>query len=374
VARALKTGPGRVMLTKPTPSLADTLRRRIVSEGPITVHDYMEACLADPVSGYYIARQPVGKAGDFITAPEISQIFGELLGLWVASVWQAMGEPETITIAELGPGRGTLMADALRAIKAVPRLHQSLSIALIETSPVLREVQADALGSFDVAWFDAIEDLPDVPVILLANEFLDALPVRQYVRREDGWHERCVGTTHDAFAYVERDEATDIALPPELRHAEAGATFETRPAMAKLVAALAARTEPVAALFVDYGHARSGFGDTLQAVRGHRFADPLEAPGNSDLSAHVDFADLARQAKAAGLKSFGPISQSALLIGLGLETRRDALLQRANSEQRQAIVAGVNRLTDPGVMGDLFKALAVTSKTLPPPPPFLQAS
>jgi SAM-dependent MidA family methyltransferase len=361
------------MLAKATISLAEQMRQRIASEGPISIHDYMEICLADPASGYYVARQPIGKAGDFITAPEISQIFGELLGLWAASVWQSMTEPENIILAELGPGRGTLMADALRAIKIVPHLHEYISVALIETSPMLREAQADTLDNFNVAWFDAIEEVPDAPLILLANEFLDALPIHQYVHRGDGWHERCVRIAHDALAYVEQDEATDLDLPFHPHHAEPGAIFETRPAVTRLIAALAARTKPVAALFIDYGHAHSGFGDTLQAVRGHQFANPLEAPGEADLSAHVDFADLARKAEASGLKSLGPISQGEFLLGLGLETRRDALLQRANSEQRQAIISGADRLTDASVMGELFKVLAITSKIVPPPPPFPEA-
>lgn len=361
------------MLAKATISLAERLRRCIASEGPITVHDYMKTCLADPASGYYIARQPIGKTGDFITAPEISQIFGELLGLWAASVWRSMGEPENIILAELGPGRGTLMADALRAIKSVPQLHERISIALIETSPVLREAQADALGNFDVGWFDAIEEVPDAPLILLANEFIDALPIRQYIRRDDGWHERCVGCSRDALIYVERDAVTDLDPPSELHH-KAGDIFETRPAVLKLIASLAARTQPVAGLFVDYGHAHSGLGDTLQAVRDHRFVDPLQAPGEADLSAHVDFGDLAGRARDAGLKSFGPISQEQFLLKLGLDTRRDRLMQQANLEQRQAIITGVGRLTDPRVMGELFKVLAITSESVPPPPPFLEAN
>ena len=362
------------MLAKATISLAEQLRRRIASEGPISVHDFMETCLADPMSGYYIARQPIGSTGDFITAPEISQIFGELLGLWAGCVWQSMSEPDAITLAELGPGRGTLMADALRAIKSMPRLHKHISIALIETSPVLREAQADTLGNFDVAWFDSIDEVPDAPLILLANEFLDALPIHQYVRRADGWHERCVGRAHDALAYVERGEATELDLASELPPAEPGAIFETRPAVTRLIAALAARTKPVAALFIDYGHARSGFGDTLQAVRGHQFANPLEAPGEADLSAHVDFADLTRQAGVAGLRSFGPMSQGQFLFKLGLEARRDSLLQHANFDQRQAIITGTDRLIDPRVMGELFTVLALTSETVPPPPPFLEAN
>jgi NADH dehydrogenase [ubiquinone] 1 alpha subcomplex assembly factor 7 len=362
------------MLAKATPSLVDSLRRRIAGQGPISVHDYMQACLADAASGYYIARQPIGKLGDFITAPEISQIFGELLGLWAVNVWQSMGAPDDIVLAELGPGRGTLMADALRAIKGVPQLHKRISIALIEKSPVLREAQADALGNFDVGWFDAIEEVPDAPLILLANEFLDALPIRQYVRRDDGWHERCIGIDQGALAYVESDTATDLELPPELTLSDAGTIFEARPGVANLVAAIAARTKPVAALFIDYGHERSGFGETLQAVRAHGFADPLDAPGETDLSAHVDFADLTRRARAAGLESFGPLPQGEFLLKLGVEMRRDRLLQQANLAQRQAITTGVDRLINPRVMGHLFKALAVTSLTTTPPPPFLEAS
>jgi len=361
------------MLATATISLAEQLRRRIASEGPITIHEYMKTCLADPASGYYIARQPIGRTGDFITAPEISQIFGELLGLWTASVWQSMGEPDDIILAELGPGLGTLMADALRVIKSVPQLHERISIALIETSPVLRETQADALGNFDLGWFDAIEDVPDAPLIVLANEFLDALPIRQYIRRDDGWHERCVGRSRDALIYTERDETADLDLPSELHH-ETGDIFETRPATIELIAALEARTKPIAGLFIDYGHEHSGLGDTLQAVRDHRFTDPLQAPGEADLSAHVDFADLAQRAGDAGLKSFGPISQGKFLLKLGLEARRDRLLQQANLEQRQAIITGVGRLTDPRVMGDLFKVLAITSERVPPPPPFLEAN
>jgi SAM-dependent MidA family methyltransferase len=284
-----------------------------------------------------------------------------------------MGEPDEIILAELGPGRGTLMADALRAIKTIPQLHKRISFALIETSPVLREAQVDALDSFDVAWFDSIDEVPDAPLILLANEFLDALPIRQYVRRGDGWHERCVGIAHGALAYVERDEATNLDLASELEHAEEGAIFETRPAVTRLIAALAARTKPVAALFIDYGHTGSGFGDTLQAVRGHSIADPLGAPGEADVSAHVDFADLARQAKADGMRAFGPMSQGQFLLRLGLETRRDALLQRANLEQRQAIITGTDRLTDPRAMGELFKVLALTGGTAALPPPFPEA-
>ena len=361
---------------KTTPTLAGQLRQRIASDGPMPVHDYMQACLSDPASGYYMSRQPFGSSGDFITAPEISQMFGELLGLWAACVWQSMGEPAQIILAELGPGRGTLMQDALRAMRGVPHFLTSVSIALIETSPALRDVQATALRGTDtpLAWYDKIEDLPGAPLILLANEFLDTLPIHQHVRHANGWHERCVGLNADGmFVFVEIDKASGPDLPPELAaRTDVGGVFETRPGVASLVAALGARAKPVAAQFIDYGHEQSDFGDTLQAVRRHRFADPLEAPGKADLSAHVDFADLARRAHQAGLKSYGPLPQGEFLLKLGLETRRDLLLRQAKPEQCQAIISGAARLAGPRAMGHLFKVLAVTSEGFPPPPPFLE--
>jgi NADH dehydrogenase [ubiquinone] 1 alpha subcomplex assembly factor 7 len=359
-------------IARPLPSLADRLKLRIAREGPLPVANYMEACLTDARSGYYKSHQPIGKEGDFITSPEISQIFGELLGLWSVAVWQSMGEPASVILCELGPGRGTLMEDALRAMKNVPQFVKAASVALVETSPVLRGAQAATLRAAPVpiAWYCTVEELPKGPLILLANEFLDALPIRQLVRRGDEWRERSVGLDEAGrFVFTEND--TVSGPPPEIvARAEQGAILEIRPAVARLVSALAARAAPVAALFIDYGHDETGLGDTLQAVRAHRFADPLEGPGEADLSAHVDFADLARRAKASGVKSYGPLGQGAFLLGLGLEARRDCLLQQATPEQKQAIASGAARLVDPTQMGILFKALALTGGAVPPPPPF----
>jgi NADH dehydrogenase [ubiquinone] 1 alpha subcomplex assembly factor 7 len=357
------------MLAKPTPSLAELIKRRIAAEGPISLYDYMQACLATPASGYYIARQPIGAGGDFITAPEVSQIFGELLGLWAARVWQSMGEPDDAMLAELGPGRGTLMADALRAAKTVPQFSQSISVALVEISPMLRETQVDTLQDCGVAlaWCGSVEQLRDKPLLLLANEFLDALPIRQFVRREDGWHERYVGVERDALVFVDSHAISDLDLPD----ASPGDILEKRPGVSQLMAALAARKAPLAALFIDYGHTAPGFGDTFQAVRRHDFADPLVAPGEADLTAHVDFADLAHQARAAGLTVFGPLTQGEFLLRLGLDIRGNKLLEQANPDQRQAIIAGAHRLADPKAMGELFKVIAVTNGTIAAPPPFL---
>ena len=357
--------------------LAPSLRERIAREGPISVHDYMEACLADCGAGYYTTRQPIGAAGDFITAPEISQIFGELIGAWAASVWQAMGAPSSVVVAELGPGRGTLMRDALRVWRNVPEFLACVSVALVETSPVLEAVQRETLRepTAPLQWYAALEDVPGGPLILIANEFVDALPVRQIVRQGGGWRERTVTRTDNgaltfgAGAPVERD-----ALPPWLVGTDApeGAIVETRPAASKLVETLATRAKevPVAALIADYGHAMSGIGDTFQAVQRHRFADPLAAPGEADLTAHVDFAALKETARVAGLAAFGPMPQGQFLLELGLASRCDRLLRSATPDQRQAILSGAARLADPRQMGALFKMLALQSSGLAPPPPF----
>lgn len=359
-----------------TRPLATRLKERIAREGPLSVADYMQACLADPSAGYYTSRQPIGKEGDFVTAPEVSQIFGELLGLWAVAVWQSMGAPASVIVAELGPGRGTLTADALRAWRSVPKFLKSVTVALVETSPVLRDAQQAALGESPVPlqWCDSIEDVPSGPLILLANEFIDALPVRQLVRSGGVWRERCVtiGRNGD-FAYTEEaiqgDELASAALSI---NAPDGAILEARPAVKALLSSLATRAgeAPLAALIVDYGHEETSVGDTLQAVHRHRFADPLATPGEVDLTAHVDFAALKETAQALGLTTHGPMAQGAFLLKLGLEKRRDRLLAQARPDQKEAILSGAARLADPRAMGLLFKVLALTSNGLASPPPF----
>ncbi|MGB3022788.1 MAG: SAM-dependent methyltransferase [Methyloceanibacter sp.] len=358
-------------------SLPARLQLRIATQGPLSVEAFMEACLLDPNAGAYTSRQPIGGDGDFITAPEISQIFGELIGLWAVAVWQAMGEPDALTVAELGPGRGSLMADALRAWRVSPRFNQCVSVDLVERSPVMAETQRAALTGTAVPlrFHATLEDVAEGPLVVIANEFIDALPIRQFVHRGGFWRERLVdGEGKNGFAFAEGEPAAPdggvtaglARMPPE------GAILETRPAAARLLNELARRAAhaPLAALIIDYGHEESGLGDTLQAVRGHRFADPLATPGDADLSAHVDFAALKRQAEALGLKAYGPIPQGEFLLKLGLGQRREKLLASATPAQKEAIASGAARLVDPAQMGVLFKALALTSAQLPPPPPF----
>ncbi|MDA0997207.1 MAG: SAM-dependent methyltransferase, partial [Proteobacteria bacterium] len=287
----LPAGPGRNV----TP-LAARLIARMRAQGALTVQQYMEACLGDPEHGYYMTRDPLGRAGDFITAPEISQMFGELIGLWVAHQWRAMGAPATVHLIELGPGRGTLMADALRAARGVPEFLAAAQVHLIEISPVLKAKQELALKDAGATWCRDLSQVPTGPAIVIGNEFLDALPIRQLIKTPDGWRERSI-ELDDAgrgFRFGTGGERVDKFVPAAFRDAAPGAIFEVSPVAGRIVHTLAARlaADGGAALLIDYGHAESALGETLQALSGHAFADPRADLGEHDLTAHVDFAAL----------------------------------------------------------------------------------
>ncbi|MEK9645533.1 MAG: SAM-dependent methyltransferase [Alphaproteobacteria bacterium] len=350
------------------------IRARIDTEGPLPVDVYMEMALAHPEHGYYRKRDPLGAAGDFVTAPEIGQVFGELIGLWAGVVWQQMGSPGRLVLAECGPGRGTLMADALRAAEKVTGFLDAAEVHLVETSPTLRDCQRETLAGRALAWHDDASDLPDAPLILIANEFLDALPVRQLVRTETGWRERCVGIDVDGLAFVAGPAAPDAAdlLPPDLVRTPPGTVFEFSPDTLSFAGSVAARlaADGGAALFVDYGHAQSAAGDTLQAVRKHAYADPLCDPGDADLTAHVDFGALGRRMTAGGARTHGPVSQRQFLISLGILQRTDQLTRNATPDAAQTVFAATKRLIDPDEMGNLFKVLAATGPGAAPPPAF----
>ena len=347
------------------------LARRIRADGPMSIASYMEEALFHPRWGYYATRDPLGAQGDFTTAPEMSQVFGELIGLWCAELWQRMGAPDPVLLVELGPGRGTLMRDALRAARLVPAFGRAVRLHLVERSPVLRAAQGRALADAAPRWHDGLGELPPGPLLLIANEFLDALPIRQYVQGSDGWHERVVtlagGGDTLAFA-LDPAVAADAALPG----AALGAIRETRPAARALARGLGARLAERggAALFIDYGYWPSGSGDTLQAVRRHRAHDVLDAPGAADLTAHVDFADFAQAAEAAGARAWGPVEQGAFLARLGIAARAARLAASAALNQALLIRSGCRRLIDPMQMGRLFKALALTGPAGPPPAGF----
>jgi SAM-dependent MidA family methyltransferase len=354
-------------------ALARRLAERIRRDGPISVADYMQACLHDPEHGYYRRRAAVGSAGDFVTAPEISQVFGELIGLWCAVVWRQMGEPRALRLVEFGPGRGTLMRDALRAARAVPDFRAALRVELIEINPALIAQQRDALRADDVpiTW-RAEANARDGAAIVIANEFLDTLPISQWILRGGHWRQRCVSLdAHGRLAFAEGRVDASLRLPPSIAaSAREGSVFEARGAgLDRLAAGLARLGPPLAALLVDYGHTAPTIGDTLQAVRAHAWDDPLRAPGESDLTAQVDFAELTARLSEGGLVCDGPMSQAEFLGSLGIAERASRLME-ANPARAAGIESDVARLMAPTGMGTRFHAVGLRSAELPPLPGF----
>lgn len=347
--------------------LAATIRRLIMANGPMSVADYMAICLGDPRHGYYATRQPFGPEGDFITAPEVSQMFGETVGAWLFHAWELCGGPEPVTLVELGPGRGTLMADILRGAATRPRLRQAprVVVDLVETSQHLREEQARTLSGHNPHWHERLQNIAEQPLLMVANEFFDALPIRQFVRSDGVWRERVIGlAAGDRLAFGLGP--TVLADGPD---APDGCILEAASAAQAVVGEAVRRIVAYggAALIIDYGH-MGGFGDTLQAVRRHAFADPLARPGEADITAHVDFSALARTAKAAGAAVHGPMPQGDFLLKVGLLERAGQLGAAADEATRASLQAAVERLAGPKAMGQLFKVLAITRPGIRPPP------
>ena len=353
--------------------LTSKIARRIRREGPLSLAAYMAMALHDPDLGYYATHRPIGAANDFVTAPEISQVFGELIGLWCALVWEQIGRPNPVILAELGPGSGVLASDLLRAASALPAFRRSLRLHLVETSPVLRTEQLRRLAFAEPVWMDRVEELPAGPILIIANEFLDALPIRQLVRGPRHWSERMVALDCEGqLVLVDGPEnpALSLLVPEALRDAaDLGVVFEFRPSALALGMVLGTRLkcDHGAALFIDYGYFPSRAGPTLRALSRHQAVDPLTSPGTADLSAHVDFAAFVEAARAAGSTVYGPVPQGRFLGMLGVGERLAALSQQATSAQRLQLESGVERLLDPSQMGDLFKALALVSPSVSAP-------
>ncbi len=342
--------------------LDQDLRRRIAREGPISIAEYMDQALCHPQFGYYMAKDPLGVEGDFITAPEISQMFGELIGAWAVVTWQRMGEPDSFALVELGPGRGTLMSDGLRAARAATGFLEAAHIHLVEASPTLAARQAQALAGHNPTWHQAFEDVPPGATIVIANEFFDALPIEQYVLTKSGWRRRAVGIDADTgelcFVITEETLAdmdapdTDLAI---------GDIRETSPQSLALMTAIALRIAKQGgrALIIDYGPSQSAAGDSLQAVKGHARHNVLDDPGEADITAHVDFQALATAARTEGLRVSGPITQGEFLKNLGIEARMARLVKGADPAQARDIRSAHLRLTSPTAMGELFKVISV---------------
>ncbi len=345
--------------------LADLLIRRIQATGPISLADYMAECLLHPQHGYYATRDPFGAGGDFTTAPEISQMFGELLGLCLAQTWLDQGAPARFTLAELGPGRGTLMADVLRATKAVPGFHAAAQVLLVEASQTLRARQRITLSDHPVDWASQITPT-ETPLYLLANEFFDALPIRQFTRHSQGWTETLIGVTNNHLSFGKSAPAAISLLDHRLADTNPGDIVEICPAATPIMQTIATQIETHggAALILDYGDWTSR-GDTFQALKAHSFTDPLAEPGDADLTAHVDFAAL-----AAPCTSHAYITQGQLLTALGIHHRAAQLAQKLTGDALTQHNAATRRLTAPEEMGRLFKALAITPSYAPKPPGF----
>ncbi|MCX7558876.1 SAM-dependent methyltransferase [Sulfitobacter sp. F26204] len=348
-------------------SLRDQIIARIRAQGPMRIDEYMATCLLHPTLGYYTTRDPFGTSGDFVTAPEISQMFGELLGLCLAQTWLDQGAPKPFTLAELGPGRGTLMADALRACRQVPGFIEAAQVTLIEASPTLREVQQKTLKSVDVSWIDTIQELAEQPLFLIANEFFDALPIRQFLRDGTQWRERQVGLDAGGLSFGLAPAQPQPALAYRLADTQDGDLVETCAAAAPIVEEMAARitAQGGTALIIDYGGWHL-IGDTLQALRAHKKVSPLETPGDADLTAHVDFQALAEAANACTHTQ--PTAQGTFLERLGITQRAQVLASNLTGAALESHVAAHRRLTHSAEMGNLFQVMALYPQGGAPPP------
>ncbi len=340
--------------------LEKIITRMISDDGPLPLDRYMTLCLSHPEHGYYMTRDPLGAAGDFTTSPEISQVFGELIGVWVAQVWQQLGSPRSFALVELGPGRGTLMMDVLRVLQKVPACAKAAEVHLVETSPMLRAAQLERVPH--ATWHGSVASLPGLPTLLLANEFFDALPIRQFERIKGQVFERVVG------------EGLSIGLVPSAMRLpfNGDGVFEDSSIRDAVALQLGDHISKLsgAALIIDYGHLRSSTGDTLQAMKAHHFCKVTDFPGESDLTSHVDFEALGRGFVKGGAKVAGAMSQGQFLLAMGLEARTKVLAASITAEKQRDIIAASERLAKSAEMGDLFKVMAVTGGLQASPYPF----
>jgi SAM-dependent MidA family methyltransferase len=345
----------------------------IAAEGPLALDRYMALCLSHPRHGYYMTRDPFGRAGDFITAPEVTQMFGEMIGIWCAQVYQLMGSPAAFDLIELGPGRGTLMADILRSAKVMPGMLAAARVRLIETSPRLRELQKESLRSWpgELSWHESLDRVTGYPGIVIGNEFFDALPVRQFCRTNGGWCERVV-EVNDSKLMLGWKPSGPPASGQTAKVAE-GEILELCFAASELGRRISSRlmAYPGAVLIIDYGHLGCARGETLQAVRSHRKVAILDRPGDSDLTAHVDFESLGRALASGGARVWAPLTQRQFLLEMGLGVRAQVLKNTRDRDASSAVDAAVARLTDQAQMGDLFKVISATSPGLSRPHPFV---
>lgn len=362
----------------PATPLDKIIREIIATDGPMPVDRYFALVLGHPQHGYYMAQQPFGLEGDFITAPEASQMFGELIGVWFASIYQSLGSPKLINLVEVGPGQGVLMADMLRAAKVMPGFRDAVRVHFVETSRRLREIQKEAVGAqgFTASWYDNFSDVPAGPMLLAGNEFFDAIPIKQFESRGGAWHERYVGLTDKGeLGFVLNPAETPLSLIPDWAQGSADESIaEVAPVRSAIATEMARRLarDNGAAIFIDYGHAESGVVDTLQAMRAHKYADVFEEIGFCDLTSHVDFGELGRAMAQGGAKVLPVLTQGEFLRAMGIDARAQQLLRNATDEQRDAIEFNHHRLIADDQMGTLFKVMAAVSPGMAAPYPFAE--
>jgi len=356
--------------------LEEIIRETINKTGPITVANFMELSLGHPEFGYYNTRDPIGFEGDFVTSPEISQIFGELIALWSATCWEQMNFPKKVEVIECGPGRGTLMMDFLRTSKAIPEFDKAINIHFLETSPVLKDRQNKTLNGASIRWHTSLDTVPIGPTVLIANEFLDALPVHQLVKTPGGWAERRIKRADKGFMFItdKPSSRTKAKIPESLRGAATGSIYEYSSAALEIADKIVERfkTAPGYALFIDYGYDKYETGETLQAVKSQSYADILSNPGEVDLTAHVNFAALSERMSHLGMRTLGPISQASFLISLGIFRRTRDLVKDAKSDQARMLTSGTGRLINLHQMGVLYKVFVAMGADLPIPAGFEQ--
>ena len=356
--------------------LEGVIRDTINKTGPITVANFMELSLGHPEFGYYTTRDPIGLDGDFVTSPEISQIFGELIALWSASCWKQMNSPKRVEVIECGPGRGTLMTDFLRTSKAIPEFDKAINLHFLETSPILKDRQSKILNGVNIKWHDSLDTVPIGPTILIANEFLDALPVHQLVKTPEGWAERRIKRANKSFVFITDKPSykTKAKIPESLQNVPIGSVYEYSTAALEVADKIVQRFKaaPGYALFIDYGSEKYETADTLQAVKSQSYADILSKPGEVDLTAHVNFAALSERIRGHGMCTLGPISQASFLISLGILRRTRDLIKDADPHQARKLTSGTGRLINLHQMGALYKVFVAMGTDLPAPAGFEQ--
>lgn len=352
--------------------LGDQINAQIRATGPMSISTYMRLCLTHPTLGYYKKADPLGAKGDFVTAPEISQLFGEMIGIWLANTWTSLGAPKAFDLVELGPGRGTLLADALRVIKNVPGMIDAMRLALVETNPALIEKQKNLLTPFTPIWVTELSQLDDhtTPILMVANEFFDALPIRQFIKKDGTWHERLIGLEGDKRQYgLSPTPLHTELIPDQMKDSSDGAIFEQSLLSQDVISTISDKLQnrSGALLAIDYGYTQTQIGDTFQAIENHQFADPLANPGKADLTAHVDFESLAKAATHTTGTDQNTLTQAAFLKAMGIVERTESLKAK-NPDHAANLETDLNRLIGDTEMGSLFKCLCISSEGLNPYP------